>query len=311
MRCAPRCFAALVTALIVAVASAVCAAASVDSTQKYLNAYRSDCAFGAAHAEVLKRHKVLLVPGYFSDLNPLYFSDQLQWLAANGVEHLKVPVKSRQSVEINSPIIATAIRDAAKPVILITHSKGSVDTLDALLAESSLKTKVRGWISLQGTFFGSPVADMLLDETRLNPLITLLILENLGGTRDSARSLTTGASHAYYRDHKPAIEQLVREVSGIAFASAVDGPSDGQARTRLEIPLELMRLQGIRSDGLVPLDAAVLPGMAFVKISGVDHIAPVAPAVQRFDRVRMTKALLLLLAPFRELPDSASCEGSR
>jgi hypothetical protein len=152
---------------------------------------------------------------------------------------------------------------------------------------------------------------MLLDETRLSPLVATAILQYLGGTRDSARSLTTRSSLAFYHDNKPAIDQVVREVPAIAFASALDSAPDAQIRTTLEIPLELMRRQGIRSDGLVPLDAAVLPGMAFVKISGVDHIAPVMPAVQRFDRLRMTKALLLLLEPFRVVPRAVSCQGPR
>ena len=289
----------------------MCAAISVDLTREYLDAYRSDCGFGTAHAEVLRRHKVLLVPGYFSDLDPAYFSDQLNWLTSIGVENGKVPVKSRQGIAINSPIIATAIRDSTKPVILITHSKGSVDALDALRAEGSSRAKVKGWISLQGAFFGSPVADMLLDGAQLNPLVATVILQLFGGTNESARSLTTGASLAYYRENKPAIDEVVREVPAVAFGSALDGESNGQTRTSLEIPLELMRRQGIRSDGLVPLDAAILPGMAFVKISGVDHIAPVMPALQGFDRVRMTKALLLLLEPFRELPRAMSCKRPR
>ena len=296
----------LLTVLIMSPASAVWAVNKIESTQEYLEAYRSGCAFGTAHMEVLRRHKVLLVPGYFSDLDPAYFVDQSHWLFSSGVEHEKVPVKSRQSVLINSSIIATAIRDASKPVILITHSKGSVDTLDALRTEAVLRRKVKGWISLQGAFFGSPVADMLLDETRLNPLVVSVVLQYLGGSREAAQNLTTSAARAYYRDHKPEIDAIVREVPAIAFASVLEGGPSAQARTTLAIPLELMRRQGIRSDGLVPLDAAVLPGMSFVKISGVDHIAPVMAAVQRFDRVRMTKALLLLLKPFREVPPNAA-----
>ena len=255
--------------------------------------------------EVLRRHTILLVPGYFSDLDPGYFSDQLRWLASGGVEHQKVAVKSRQSVAVNSSIIAAAIRNASKPVILITHSKGSVDTLDALRTDSASRRKVKGWISLQGAFFGSPVADMLLDETRLNPLVVSVMLQYLGGTREAAQNLTTSAALAYYRDNKPAIDAVVREVPAIAFASALEGEPGAQARTNLEIPLELMRRQGIRSDGLVPLDAAVLPGMSFVKVLGVDHIAPVMAAAQRFDRIRMTKALLLLLKPFRDVSPRA------
>ena len=295
---------AVLTTFMISVA---CFAAKLDFTPDYSDFYGSECAFGVAQMNVLRRHKVLLVPGYFSDLDPAYFSDQSQWLTANAVDHQKVPVKSRQSITINSSIIATAIRDSSKPVILITHSKGSVDTLDALRTETVLRKKVKGWISLQGTFFGSPVADMLLDEARLNPLVVSLILQYFGGTREAARNLTTASALAYYGDNRAAIDAVVRAVPAIGFASAVDGAGGSQTRTSLEIPLELMRRQGIRSDGLVPLDAAILPGMAFVKVSGVDHIAPVLKALQRFDRVRMTKALLLLLEPFREVPSAAMC----
>ncbi len=285
------------------------ALAAVDQTRAYSDAYRSSCAFGIAHMEVLRRHKVLLVPGYFGDFDPNYFADQWQWLVSMGVEREKVAVKSRQSVLINAPIIAIAIRDSIRPVILITHSKGSVDALEALRAEPSLRTKVKGWISLQGAFFGSPVADMLLDGSQLDPLVAILILGYFGSTKESAQGLTTSASLAYYRNHKAMIDQVVREVPAIAFASALDTAPGTRPNTTLEIPSELMARRGIRSDGLVPLDAAVLPGMDFVKVSGVDHIAPVMSALQRLDRVRMTKALLLALPKlFRDLPRDADCK---
>ncbi|MDH3287557.1 MAG: hypothetical protein OEP48_07525 [Betaproteobacteria bacterium] len=301
----------LVIALGMLAAGGARAAGGVDLTRQFLDAYGSDCAFGAAHVEVLRRHKVLLVPGYFGNLFPTYFADQLRWLASIGVEREKVAVRSRRSVAINAPIVAAAIRESARPVILITHSKGSVDALEALRAESSLRTKVKGWVSLQGVFFGSPVANKLLDGSLLDPMVSTVILGFFGGTKESAQSLTTGASLAYYRDHATAIGRLVREVPAIAFASALDDTPGAHTQTLLEIPRELMLREGIRSDGLVPIDAAVLPGMDFVKVSGVDHIAPVMPALHRFDRVRMTKALLLLAlrAPLRGLPRDAGCRA--
>ncbi len=294
------------------VAGTAPAAAGVDLTPAYLDAYRRDCAFGAAHAALLRRHKVLLVSGYFGDVDPAYFADQLRWLGSLGVEREKVPVKSRQSVAVNAPIVAAAIRSSAKPVLLITHSKGSVDALEALRADPSLREKVKGWISLQGAFLGSPVADMLLDGSVLDPVLAIVILEFLGGTRVSAQELTTRASRAYAREHAAAIGALLREVPTVALASALDRAQGGRAKTRLEIPHALMSRQGIRSDGLVPIDAAVLPGMDFVRIAGLDHIAPVMPAMESLDRVRMTKALLLALrAPFRSLPPDKGCENGR
>jgi hypothetical protein len=275
-----------------------------------LSAYNNPCAFGAAHAKTLRDFKVLLVPGYLGDLYPEYFIDQLRWLSSSGVEHEKVAIVSGESVEINAPIVARRIRDSAKPVILITHSKGSVDVLHALLSEPALRARVKGWISLQGTFFGSPVADKLLDDTLLNPLLATVVLGFFGGTRASAQSLTTTAALAYYRPRAAAISELLRNVPAIAFASAVDSAPSAQPKTSLEIPHQLMARDGIQSDGLVPLDAAVLPGMDFVKVMGVDHIAPVMPARQHHDRVRMTQALLLALhAPLRALPRDAGCKA--
>jgi hypothetical protein len=303
---------ALAVASGMLVAATAPAAAGLDLTPAYLDAYRSDCVFGTAHAAALRRHKVLLVSGYFGDIDPAYFADQLKWLDSLGVEHERVAVKSRQSVAVNAPIVAAAIRASARPVLLITHSKGSVDALEALRADPALRAKVKGWISLQGAFLGTPVADMVLDGSLLDPVIAFAMLEFLGATKASAQGLTTKASRAYAREHAAAIEALLREVPAVAFASALDGAPGGRARTNLEIPHGLMARQGIRSDGLVPVDAAVLPGMDFVRVDGVDHIAPVMPAPERFDRVRMTRALLIAMrAPFRGLPPDKTCEGSR
>ena len=300
-------------AMALCLLAAAGAARAADLTAEYLEAYRDDCAFGPAHREVLRRHKVLLVPGYFGNLHPGYFGTQLRWLAAIGVEREKVAVRPGQSVAINAPIVATAIRASGKPVVLITHSKGSVDALDALLAESALRMKVAAWVSLQGAFFGSPVADMLLEGSLLDPAVSTVVLQFFGGTKESAQGLTTRASRVYYRERAIAINRVVREVPAVAFASALDGEPGTLVRTLLEIPRELMWREGIRSDGLVPLDAAVLPGMDFVKVTGVDHIAPVMPALQRFDRVRMTGALLRLALreQLRNVPRSSSCGGGR
>ena len=282
-----------------------------DLTRTYLNAYGDPCAFGSAQFNALRNYKVLLIPGYMGDLYPAYYADQLRWLSAGGVTHLKVAISSGDSTAVNGPLIAAAIRDSAKPVLIISHSKGSVDTLEALLSDPALRSKVKGWVSLQGAFFGSPVADKLLDGSLLNPLVAHVILGLLGATRESAQGLTTTVSLAYYRERAAAISQLLREIPSIAFASAVNSTAGAEPATSLEIPHELMARDGIRNDGLIPLDAAVLPGMDFVKLNGIDHIAPVMPARRHLNRVHMTQALLLALRePFRQLPRDATC-GAR
>lgn len=293
----------LVTAQLVTAAIA----AAADLTPVYQEAYRRDCGFGAAHVALLRRHKVLLVPGYFADLDPKYFADHLHWLASLGVEAEKVAVRSRQSIAINAPIVAAAIRGSTKPVLLVTHSKGSVDALEALLAEPALRSKARGWISLQGAFGGSPIADWLLNGSLLDPATGITILQFFGGSKESLEGLTVTASRERYSERTSAIEALLRAVPAVAFASSLDGPQS-RATGLLEISRLLMSSRGVRSDGLVPPGSALLPGMDYVEVTGVDHIAPVMPALEPFDRVRMTRALLLVMrAPFRGLPADTGC----
>ncbi|MGP1609866.1 MAG: hypothetical protein ACTS5G_04090, partial [Burkholderiales bacterium] len=113
-------------------ANAVPAAGGRDLTQAYADAYADNCPLGAAHINVLRRHQVLLVPGYFSNLDPAYFTEQLRWLASIGVNREKVAIEPGQGVATNAKIVAAAIRKSQRPVILVTHSKGSVDALEAL-----------------------------------------------------------------------------------------------------------------------------------------------------------------------------------
>jgi len=298
---------------LAAVASDVAQAErGLDRTREYLDAYHRDCALGTADVRALRRYKVLFVPGYLVGGQPAYFAEQLDWLRSMEVESEKVAIKAGQSIATNGPIVAAAIRKSTKPVILITHSKGSVDALEALRVEAALRTKVRAWISLQGVFFGSPVADTLLDGTVVSPIISDMILGFLGGTRESAESLTTRTALAYYRKHDAAISLLVRKVPAIAFVSDLDRVQGARTNTLLEIPYDLMRREGILNDGLVPVDSAVLPGMDFVKVIGVDHIAPVMPTLRRFDRVRMTEALLsLMLRPPKGAPPHKSTCNKR
>lgn len=300
-------------ALATVTSGVVQAGRSVDRTQEYLDAYERDCALGTADVRALRRYKVLFVPGYLVGGQPAYFAEQLDWLRSMEVASEKVAIKAGQSTAINGPIVAAAIRKSAKPIILITHSKGSVDALDALRVEAALQTKVRAWISLQGVFFGSPVADTLLDGTVMSPVISDMILGFLGGTRESAEGLTRRAALAYYRKHIAAISAVVRKVPTIAFVSDADLVKGGRTNTLLEIPYELMRRDGILNDGLVPVESAVLPGMDFVKVVGVDHIAPVMPTPQRFDRVRMTKALLTLVlrTPMSATKHKSGCSNGR
>ena len=70
---------------------------------------------------------------------------------------------TQQGVVANGKAIAAVITrlrsQNVKQVVIVTHSKGGLDTLEALTTNESLwKAPVVGWIALQAPFYGSPVA---------------------------------------------------------------------------------------------------------------------------------------------------------
>ena len=81
----------------------------------------------------------------------------------------------------------------------------------------------------------------------------------------------------------------------IAVATLKD-PVDGKWDTNMKPFRDAMYERGTRNDGLVPVDSAVLPGAAIVRLEGLDHGVTIrASKTIPLDRVKFSKALLLTL----------------
>jgi hypothetical protein len=279
-----------------------------DVTPEYRRAWDDpDAALPPSAVERLRGCKVLLVPGFMANVyivlgsRPLarrfqqggYFDDQMRWLSANGIENERVEIQSEQTPEFNEEILARAIEASDKPVILYTHSKGSLDVLETLVRRPDLRAKVEGWISIQGALLGSPVADYIAGSKILSWKFTL-ILRVLGGNLGSLESLTTRASRERYARDAAEIARVFERVPFVAFASWKD-PDPVRTNTLMEFSRDLMEKTGLKNDGLMPTMNAVLPGQAYVMIPGVDHTDPYMSGFETFDRVRFTRALLAVL----------------
>ncbi|MCX5784154.1 MAG: hypothetical protein NTX59_00540 [Elusimicrobia bacterium] len=283
-------------------------APGTEVTGEYINFFENaDARFDAAVVKKLKKYKVIFVPGFLSDVDPSqlhipgialksaqHFEEQMKWLQASGMEYERLSMTSESSVKANSAIVSTAIRASSRPVILIGHSKGGLDTLEALISDRGLLKKVKGFVSLQSPFFGSPVADYVISNNNLNNLAATLLL-SMGGNRDSMVNLTCADRKPYMAANAAAIADITATIPVIAVATWKD-PVPGQVDTALEPVRDLLLVQGMRNDGVVPVDSALLPGANFVKLSGLDHGVTVSPSSYiNFDRVKFIKALLLTL----------------
>ncbi len=292
---------------------------------------------GAKNLSGLKRYKVLLVPGFMTgafikvsralghDPKPWhYFGPQMRWLEEQGVEYELVAVLTEQTTAHNARIIRKAIDSSKKEVLLITHSKGGLDTLAAMLQLQKRRglEKVRGWISVQSPFLGAPGADRVAGN-RLLHFWTTRFLEHsyVGGSRHSITRMTTEASQRYNRRHAAAITELLRSVPTIAFTSFRQAGILDVIKEMAGLGLSLnpilhpsilwSPLSGLalilkcasgtlawltpKSDGLVPAARARLPPMDYVEVAGVDHLGPFVDHGDAFDRVKFTQTLLAML----------------
>jgi len=268
----------------------------------------ADQKLGQSEKAELREYKVLLVRGFMTGgyVEPFalfgkkvwvgrYFNDQMEVLKELGVEYSMVDIDSVMMPAHNAAKVAAEIRASAKPVIIISHSDGGMYALQALIENPELAPRVRGFISLQTPFLGSPVADYVLRNKALAAAMSKT-LGYFGGSLEALASLSQSERAAFLSRNGGDIRRVVSSVRVISFAT-LKPDLPGKIDTLLGIPRDAMLKSGIANDGLVPTDSAILPGSDFVRLSGLDHIAPVMAEDMflKFDRARMTKTLLLMI----------------
>ena len=170
-----------------------------------------DIPIGDSIANALPRIDLPIKPGGF-----VSFYRQMQHFDAEGIPYQNLSAVSEAfdssaSVEHNSAALLDFLRSPNKQVINVSHSRGSLDTLDALLAAPQLVgTRVTGWVAIQAPFHGSPVAD-----TTFAP-VNGFLLEALGGNGQSVEDLKTKVREPYMEANEAAIEALSARIPVIS-----------------------------------------------------------------------------------------------
>jgi pimeloyl-ACP methyl ester carboxylesterase len=131
-------------------------------------------------------------------------------------------------VEHNAAAIRALIRRTDKKVIFVTHSKGGLDTLHALLGAPELWARVSGWVALQSPFYGSPLAD-----STSSPMDGVLLKALGGGDAQALEDLKIETRTRYMQAHKSEIRKLTTRVPVIAAYTVYESETTvvGFART--------------------------------------------------------------------------------
>jgi pimeloyl-ACP methyl ester carboxylesterase len=187
-----------------------------------------DIPIGDSIANALPRVDLPIKPGGF-----VSFYRQMQYFDAQGIAYRNLSAVSEAfdtsaSVKHNAAALLEVLRSTKKRIIIVSHSKGSLDTLDALLqAPQLVGTRVVGWVAIQAPFHGSPVADSTFAP------VNGLLLEALGGNGQSVEDLKTKVREPYMQANKARIEALTARIPVISAYSTYEasGGVTGFART--------------------------------------------------------------------------------
>jgi len=225
-----------------------------------------------------------------------YFDAQRAALEAQGIATVELDVASEGPIAANAAEIARAIAASPGPVTLVTHSKGSLDALAALIGDPSLAAPPRGvaaWISLQAPFYGSPLADLNARDPLVRELTGYLLRQGFGGSPEALLELRVSEREPYQRANAPAIGELVRVVPTVCYGSYLID----EMRTLFRITWLICKFEGQPlNDGLVGVPSAHLPDALQVTEAGVDHAMAVikVPGTGSFDPATCLTALLSL-----------------
>jgi hypothetical protein len=214
---------------------------------------------------------VMYVGGLWSDCvggADITTAEVKDYLARFGYHFWPVRVSGGASTAWNARRIRDALlqipgRGEAQRIIVVGHSKGVVDTLEALVRYPEVRKRVTAVISLAGAVGGSPLADAppveLLHLTSLMPGV-----ECREGDRQAIASLQRSTRRAWLSRHH--LPEEVRYYSVIAM------PEPWRVSLALLLPYEVLSALA-RNDGNLLVHDQIVPGSTLLGYMNADHWA--------------------------------------
>jgi len=220
----------------------------------------------------------VFVPGFLWHLYPAYFDSTLKAFRQQGLQaKLCSQVGGASGIYENAAAIRREILDAhhasGKPVVLVTHSKGGIDSAGALsLYEEELMPIVKGVVFCQCPFAGAPLAtDLTGDPVHLT--LAHWMRKYVRGSWQVVHDMMYSNRKDFLTKHP-----FPTDVATVSFHSTTKSPMSIQ-----QILTHYVKQRyGFDNDGLViPVDAEI-PGSSVVRYDKeLDHVGTVWPRNRR------------------------------
>lgn len=233
---------------------------------------RAEAAF-ARVAHRIRASRILFVPAVLSGIALKasrlrlveYLTHQVRQLKDEGIEAQVADIDTGATVAANGARLAEILARNHCPTWVVTHSKGGLDALEALVAHGGVRRFVDGWVAFQAPFQGSPVADIACTAPKTRR-IGAAAFNLLGADPRAICDLTTAERARYLDANATAIAQLLSDVPVMCVGTAV-----GRRLLPSWPTIGWMEAQGLRNDGLVPVTSTILPGAHYVLLDGMGH----------------------------------------
>lgn len=188
-----------------------------------------------------------------------YYHDQISFLQSRGIESYFLKFESEADPQTNALDILRQLmaKTSRKKAILVTHSKGGVDTGVAFCAwmqiqlgmeKESIAAKdqnflsqaknivspqgilikfeerVAGWVAQESAFRGSPIADAVVQGNAALSGLAYSLLKFLGGNEKSLQSLVQATRQEWIQKNKEYLHNVVSSIPVISVSAYKKNP---------------------------------------------------------------------------------------
>ncbi|MBF0316441.1 MAG: hypothetical protein HQK52_23700 [Oligoflexia bacterium] len=311
----------------------------LDKLHDTVNRHPKDMATFERFVDELRRYKIVFVPGWFGGLGKLVFErnfrEQTHWLKSKlhfipGEDYAIAPINTFSSTKKNALTLKKFIEASNRQVIIITHSKGGIDTIEALVAYPELQKKVRGIITFQTPFKGTPIADRFnarlftkiiagsslpiinvspeertefIDNNKeaLRALLEKIPMINLVGWLEDTPLANQIAEYTFCGNDKDKIDDGLSAIfppQSIARRQLNGRFFSGIIKT---IALMLASHGYALNDFIIPKESQRLLNAHYVELPGIDHFSLIMTSYHNHvDKIRTTIYLLQILLEIRD-----------